>query len=389
MRKRFEYELDVLRKRIHILKGFKIIFDALDKAIKLIRESQGRADAAEKLMKAFELDEIQTDAILDAQLYKIAQMEIKRILDELREKKKQAEEIEAILASTRRLWTIVKTELNELADKYGDNRRTRLGSSEDELEFSEEAFIVKENTNVVLTADGWIKRVGRLESIEKTRVREGDSVIAVVPASTLDHAIFFADDGTAFTMRVNEIPASSGYGEPITKFFKLDDQVKIIGAATTDTRFVPATIKPPTKDDPPGPYLLVVTQQGLTLRAPLEPYRVESNKLGRRYVRLNDGDKVVMTAVLLGEEQSIFLASADGHVIHFRIEEINILSGVGKGVIGIKLGDDDKCLGGALITARAKCCKSKPAAAKRWNSPAATTPSRAAARASKPSNARR
>ncbi len=350
VRKRFEYELEVLRKRIHILKGFKIIFDALDKAIKLIRESQGRADAAEKLMKAFDLDQIQTDAILDAQLYKIAQMEIKKILEELKEKKAAAEEIEAILKSTRRLWTIVKTELNELADKHGDKRRTKLGSSEDELEFNPEAFIVKENTNVVLTADGWIKRVGRLASIEGTRVREGDSVIAVVPASTLDHAIFFADDGTACTMRVNEIPASSGYGEPITKFFKLDDQVKLVGAATTDERFVPATIKPPTKDDPPGPYLLVVTQHGLTLRTPLEPYRVESNKLGRRYVRLNDGDKVVMMAVLLGEEESIFLASADGHVIHFRIEEINILSGVGKGVIGIKLADDDKCLGGALIT---------------------------------------
>src|SRR5207302_9325557 len=131
----FEYELDVLRKRIHILKGFKIIFDALDKAIKMIRESQGRSDAAEKLMKAFELDQIQTDAILDAQLYKIAQMEIKRILEELKEKKLQAEEIEAILKSTRRLWTIIKTELNALGEKYGDRRRTQLGSSADQLEF--------------------------------------------------------------------------------------------------------------------------------------------------------------------------------------------------------------------------------------------------------------
>ena len=354
VRKRFEYELEVLRRRIHILKGFKIIFDALDKAIKLIRDSQGRSDAAEKLMKAFDLDQIQTDAILDAQLYKIAQMEIKRILDELREKKKQAEEIEAILSSTRRLWTIVKTELNELAEKFGDKRRTRLGSEEDTPEFDPEAFIVKENTNVVLTSDGWIKRVGRLGSVEGTRVREGDSVIAVVPASTLDHVIFFADDGTACTMRVNEIPASSGYGEPIAKFFKLDDSVKLIGAATTDTRFIPAKIKPASKDDPPGPYLLVVTKDGLTLRTPLEPYRAESNKLGRRYVRLNDGDKVVMTAVLMGDEETIFLASADGHVIHFRIDEINILSGVGKGVIGIKLADDDKCIGGALLSKKSQ-----------------------------------
>ena len=354
VRKRFEYELDVLLKRIHILKGFKIIFDALDKAIKLIRESQGRADAAVKLMTAFELDQIQTDAILDSQLYKIAQMEIKRILEELKEKKAQAEEIEAILKSTRRLWTIVKTELGEIGEKYGDRRRTKLGSSEDELEFNEEAFIVKENTNVVLTADGWIKRVGRLASVEGTRVREGDSVIAVAPASTLDHVIFLADDGTAYTMRVNEIPASSGYGEPITKFFKLDDQVKVLSAITTDERFIAAEIKPAHKADPPGPYLLVVTQQGLTLRAPLAPFRTASNKLGRRYVRLNEGDKVVMTAILLGDEESIFLASADGHVIHFRLDEINILTGVGKGVIGIKLGDDDKCIGGALITRKSQ-----------------------------------
>ncbi|MBI2804202.1 MAG: DNA topoisomerase 4 subunit A [Planctomycetes bacterium] len=362
VRKRFEYELELLRKRIHLLKGFKIIFDALDRAIKLIRESQGRSDAAEKLMKAFDLDQIQTDAVLDAQLYKIAQMEIKKILDELREKKKQAEEIEAILGSTRRLWTIVKTELNEVAEQFGDKRRTRLGSAEDTPEFDPEAFIVKENTNVVLTADGWIKRVGRLASVEGTRVREGDSVIAVAPASTLDHVIFFADDGTACTMRVNEVPASSGYGEPIAKFFKLDDSVKMIGAVTTDNRFIPEKIKPASfsrstsasASDPPGPYLLVVTKDGLTLRTPLAPFRVESNKLGRRYVRLNDGDKVVMTAVLLGEEETIFLASADGHVIHFRIEDINILSGVGKGVIGIKLADDDKCIGGALLSRKSQ-----------------------------------
>lgn len=354
VRKRFEYELEVLKKRIHILKGFKIIFDALDKAIKLIRESDGRADAAVKLMKAFDLDEIQTDAILDAQLYKIAQMEIKKILDELREKKKQADEIEAILASTRRLWGIVKSELGELAEKFGDKRRTRLGSEEDTPEFDPEAFIVKENTNVVLTSDGWIKRVGRLASVEGTRVREGDTVIAVVPASTLDHVIFFADDGTAYTMRVNEVPVSSGHGTPISKFYKLNDSVKIIGATTTDNRFVPEKIKPPTKDDPPGPYLLVVTKDGMTLRTPLEPYRVESTKVGRRYVKLNDGDKVVMTAVLVGDEESIFLASADGHVIHFPINEINILSGVGKGVIGIKLADDDRCIGGALISKKSQ-----------------------------------
>ena len=342
------YELEQLLKRVHILEGFRIIFDALDRAIRIIRESEGKADAAEKLMKAFKLDEIQVEAILDAQLWQIAQMEIKKILDELKEKKAQADKIEAILRSERKLWGVVRSELEALGEKYGSRRRTKLASGEEAPEFDPEAYIVKENTNVVLTRDGWIKRVGRLASVEGTRIREGDSVVAVVPGSTLDHVIFFGDDGTALTMRINEVPVSSGYGEPVAKFFKLGDQVKLIGAATTDERFVPAQTKPENKGDPPGPYVLVVTAQGMTLRVPMAAYRTESNKLGRRYAKLGDGDKVVL-ATVLKDEKSIFLASQDGHIIHFPIAEINILAGVGKGVIGIKLADDDVCLGGALI----------------------------------------
>ncbi len=350
VRRRFEYDLEQLRKRIHILEGFRIIFDALDRAIRLIRESDGKADAAQKLMKAFRLDEVQADAILDAQLYRIAQLEIKKILDELKEKTAEANRIEGILRSTKRLWGIVRDELNEVGEKYGDRRRTRMASAEDTPDFDPEAYIVRENTNVVLTRDGWIKRVGRLASVEGTRVREGDEVIAVVPGSTLDHVIFFADDGTAYTMRINEVPASSGYGEPVAKFFRLGDQVRLINALSTDERFTPPDEKA-TNGEAPGPYLLVVTAQGQTLRTPLAPFRTASNKLGRRYVRLNDGDRVVM-ATLLRDEETIYLASASGHVIHFRIEEINVLSGVGKGVMGIKLAEGDTCLGGALMSGR-------------------------------------
>ena len=356
VRRRFEYELEQLRRRIHILEGFRIIFNALDKAIKLIRESSGKADASEKLIAAFSLDADQAGAVLDAQLYKIAQMEIKKILDELKEKKAEAERIEAILASEKKLWGVVKAELAEVAEKHGDRRRTRLGSSEDAIDFDPEAYIVRENTNVVLTRDGWIKRVGRLASVEGTRVREGDEVIAVVPATTLDHVIFFADDGTAYTMRVNEAPASSGYGEPIAKYFRLADQVKVIAAATTDERFTPLTPLPlgergrgeGADGDPAGPYLLAVTAQGYALRTPLAPFRTASTKVGRRYVRLSDGDKVVM-ATVLRDEESLFLTSQSGHVIHFPLSEISILSGAGKGVMGMKLAEGDVCLGGALI----------------------------------------
>src|SRR5262245_62098386 len=182
-----------------------------------------------------------------------------------------------------------------------------MAGDEDVLDFDEEAYILRENTNVVLTKDGWIKRVGRLTSVETTRVREGDEVIAVVPGSTLDHVVFFADDGTAYTMRINEVPASHGYGEPITKFFKMADQVKVVAAVTTDERFVPAETKGQ-RGDPPGPYLVVATAQGLTLRTPFAAFRTASTKAGRRYVRLNEGDRVVF-ATLPHDETSMFLAS--------------------------------------------------------------------------------
>ncbi|VTT97851.1 dna topoisomerase : DNA gyrase subunit A OS=uncultured planctomycete GN=HGMM_F22C11C08 PE=4 SV=1: DNA_topoisoIV: DNA_gyraseA_C: DNA_gyraseA_C: DNA_gyraseA_C [Gemmataceae bacterium] len=350
VRRRFEYQLRQLKKRIHILEGFAIIFNALDRAIKMIRESTGKPDAAEKLKAAFKLDDEQVGAILDAQLYKIAQLEIKKIMDELAEKKKEAERIEALLASEKKLWGVIRGELEALAEKFPERRKTRMASDEDVLTFSEEAYIVRENTNVVLTRDGWLKRVGRLAAVESTRVREGDEVVAVIPGSTLDHVVFFADDGTAYTMRMNEVPATAGYGEPITKFFRLADQVKVIAAVTTDPRFTPAD-QPAKGDNPPGPYVLVATSAGNVLRLPLAGFRSESTKAGRRYAKLDGGDKVVL-ARLVGDETGVMLAAGSGHLIHFPVEEVSVLAGVGRGVVGIKLDEGEACVGGVLVGGR-------------------------------------
>src|SRR5262249_27189936 len=139
VRRRFEFDLEKLRERIHILDGFRIIFDALDRALKLIRESEGKKDAAEKLIKVFKIDEIQANAVLDAQLYKIAQLEIQQILDELKEKQTQAAKIETLLRSDRKLWGVVKDELTDLGEKFKERRRTAMASGEDTPEFNEEA----------------------------------------------------------------------------------------------------------------------------------------------------------------------------------------------------------------------------------------------------------
>ncbi|QDU21437.1 DNA gyrase/topoisomerase IV subunit A [Urbifossiella limnaea] len=345
VKRRFEYHLRVLRRRIHILEGFAVIFNALDRAIKLIRESSGKADAAEKLKAAFKLDDEQTTAVLDAQLYKIAQMEIQKILEELAEKRKEAAKIEAILASKKKLWGVIRDEFEALTARFPERRKTRMAQDEDVLEFDEEAYIVRENANVVLTRNGWLKRVGRLQSVESTRVKEGDEVVAVIPASTLDHVAFFTDDGAAYTMRVNEVPATTGHGEPITKYFKLADGAKVIAAVTTDPRFTPADVPDG------GPYLLVATSAGNVLRIPVALFRTESTKAGRRFVKLDDGDKAVM-AKLVGAETGVMLASAGGHLIHFSIDSVNVVSGAAKGVIGIKVEGGDTCIGGVLVGGR-------------------------------------
>ncbi len=353
VRRRFEYLLAQLKRRIHILQGFKIVFDGLDRALKIIRASDGKQDAKIKLMKAFPLDEEQTLAILEMQLYKISQLEIDDILRELREKKQEAAEITAILGSNRKLWKVVENELKELAEKFGDKRRTTLGSTDEVAEFDPEAYIVRENTNVVVSREGWIKRVGRLSSIENTRIREGDEVLAVSPGSTLDHLVVFTSEGIAYTLRIDQVPASSGYGEPLAKHFRMGDGAAVVAALTTDARFTPAD-KKVKGEQSPAPFLMVATARGQVLRIPFSPFRSASTKVGRKFCRLAAGDRVVFVD-LVRDATTMFLATAAARIIHFAVTDVPVLSGPGKGVRGMKVAADDQVLGAALLTHARDC----------------------------------
>ncbi|MBA3313545.1 MAG: DNA topoisomerase 4 subunit A [Planctomycetaceae bacterium] len=347
VKRRFEYQLKQLERRIHILEGFAIVFSGIDKALKIIRNSDGKEDACAKLMKEFPLDREQTMAILELQLYRISKLEIDVILAELNEKKAQAAEIRGILKSDKKLWGVVKNELEEVGTKYGSKRRTAIGSEEEIEEYDPTAYIVKENTHVVVTREGWIKRVGNLKTIETTRVREGDGVLTVCPASTLESIVIFASDGTAFTLPVQEIPASTGYGEPIGKFVKLGDGVRIVHAASTDPRFTPADGNVrglPT----PAPHLFVATAKGLVLRLSLSLFRMPSTKSGRKYIRLTEGDRVVH-AELAHDADTLFLASQKARLLHFRMKDVPVLNSAGKGVKGLSLEAGDAVLGAMLL----------------------------------------
>lgn len=341
--RRFEFQLRQLERRIHILEGFVIVFKALEQALKIIHASEGKADAASRLMKAFPLDAEQTDAVLELALYRISALEIDRILEELKDKKAEAEGIRKILSSKSRLWKVVETELEEIAEKFGDARRTALGSEDEIAEFDPQAYIVRENTNVVVTRDGWIKRVGRLQKVESTRVREGDSVLAVVPGSTLENVVVFSTDGVAYTLPIEQVPPSSGYGDPLSKLVRVGDGARTIWAVSTDPRFTPAdsTIR---KNQPPAPYLLIATRSGQVMQLSFSPFRPPSTKAGRRFCRLREGDSVAFVE-LMRDAETLFLATRDARVIHFKIDDVPILGGPGKGVRGIKLAPNDEVLG--------------------------------------------
>ena len=298
---RLEHELAALNKRIHILEGFEKVFDALDEILRLIRKSDGKADAAEKIMARFELDADQTDAILELKIYRLARLEILVIRRELEEKRKRARQINALLKDESSRWSLVRSELEEMQKLYSngknDKRRTAIASDTGEPEYSADDFIVEEDNIAIVSRDGWVKRQKEVKDLATTRLREGDAVLAVLPGSTRSSCVFFTNFGVAYSCRMIDVPASTGYGEPIQRLFKLRDGERVIAALSLDPRSV-GDITPKAKkggDDELSPapvHGVAVTSDGYALRFNLEPFVEPSTRSGRRYARPAEGAEV-------------------------------------------------------------------------------------------------
>jgi len=343
---RLDHELAALRKRIHILEGFEKIFDALDEILKLIRKSDGKVDAAAKIIKRFELDAEQTDAILELKLYRLARLEILVIQNELADKRKRARQIGGLLKDDDARWKIVRDEIEEIQEKYGgktDKRRSLIESAE-EVAFTEDDFIVEEDNVVIVSRDGWLKRQKEVRDLSTTRLREGDGVLAVQPGSTRAVVALFTNFGAAYTSRIIDVPASTGYGEPVQKLFKLRDGEKVIAAFSLDPRVI-GEIGTRKEGQPPPVHALAVTSDGYSLRFSFEPFVEPSTRAGRRYARPSKGVEVVGVARVTGDEV-VIAATEDARAILCRADEVNYLSGPGKGVILIKIrGGEDRVIG--------------------------------------------
>jgi DNA gyrase subunit A len=220
----------------------------------------------------------------------------------------------------------------------------------EEVAFTADDFIVDEDNVVIVSRDGWVKRQKEVRDLSTTRLREGDSVLAVLPGSTRASVAFFTNFGVAYTARIIDVPASTGYGEPVQKLFKLRDGERVIAAVSLDPR-VAGQIAPVRKGgasgegEVPPVHAIAVTSDGYSLRFSLEPFVEPSTRAGRRYARPSAGVEVVGVSTITGRE-IIIAATADARAILCRADEVNYLSGPGKGVILIKLqSKDDRVLG--------------------------------------------
>ncbi|HJL14541.1 MAG TPA: DNA topoisomerase IV subunit A [Sandaracinaceae bacterium LLY-WYZ-13_1] len=346
--RRIEHALRKLLDRIHILEGFVLIFDALDETIRIIRRSDGKADAAKKLIRRFELSDRQADAILELRLHRLAKLAILEIREELEEKRAEAERLEQLLSSKDARWKLIRAELLQLKTDYGDRRQTKISGSVAEPEYDAEAFIVDEDQIVLLTQQGWVKRQGRVTDVSSTRTRDGDAVMDVTAGSTRESVAFFSNFGSCYVCRIVDIPATTGYGDPVHTLFKLKDGERIVKMLGFDPRLL--EVPEPTEDaeEPEEPWALAVTRGGMTTRFSLRVHRDPSTRNGRRYMRLNKGDEVLMVGLSDGE-MKVACATKKGHALLTTDDEVPVLGGPGKGVKLIKLGKGDEVVGARIM----------------------------------------
>ncbi|HMB04561.1 MAG TPA: DNA gyrase subunit A, partial [Isosphaeraceae bacterium] len=374
--RRLKHELAKLFQRIHLLEGFAIVFDNLDEAIKIIRASDGKADAAPKLIARFLLSEPQADAVLETKLYRLGRLEIRDILDELEQKRRRAAEIERLLADEPARWRIIRAELGAIAGASKDRRRTKIEGPPEAVEYRQEDYIVDEDAWVIITRDGWTKRQKSFTDVASIRVRDDDRVGWIYRARARQTLTVFTDRGIAYTLRVNDLVMTTGHGEPIQKQFAFEDNEHIVGVTCHDPRCLPqpgdAPQAPPTLVQgvldgelaqahgngdgnghaalPPPPYALALTAGGKVVRFALAPLAPVSTRKGRSVVRLDPaikGDVVVGVEATDGTE-NVCLATRSARVLIFPVAEANIVSGPAKGVTAIRLDAKDRVIGFAL-----------------------------------------
>ncbi len=341
VRRRTEFDLGKAKERAHILEGLVIALDHIDEVIATIKKSKDKEEAHVNLMKKFKLTDVQATAILEMRLQTLASLERKKIEDELDEKKKLIKELETILSSEKNILNVIETELEEMKEVYGDDRRTRVVKS-GLGEFQEEDFVTNEEVIITLSSGGYIKRsrpdIFRTQhrggkGLSGSTVKEDDFLTHIISAETHDNILFFTDTGKVFQTKVYEVPEGSriAKGKVVQQFLDIPSQETVRAIVAYSEK------------DSEYKYLVMATNKGVIKKTSLDEF-AHVRRNGIIAVKLKKGDYLrwVRPAV---EKGFVMLATKKGQAIQFPLKDLRAMGRNAAGVKGITLGKDDEVVG--------------------------------------------
>ncbi len=345
VRRRTEFELRKAKDRAHVLEGLKIALDNIDAVIKTIRASKDRVEAHANLVKKFKLTDIQTSAILDMRLQTLAGLERKKIEDELKEKLKLIAELEAILKSAKKILGIIKDEVIELKDKFGDERRTQI-VPQGIGEFKAEDLIPEDSVIISTTKSGYIKRQSPDTYRQQSRggkgvigqtLKEEDVIDSVLSASTHDDILFFTNKGRLLVTKAYELPESSrtSKGQALVNFLQLAPE-----------EFATAVLAIPKASN--AQYLVMATRNGLIKKVKREEFS-KVRKSGIIALNLKGDDELRWVNISSGEDE-IMLSTEDGQAIRFKETDVRPMGRLAAGVTGVRLKKGDHVISMDIIT---------------------------------------
>ena len=336
--RRTRFELDKAEKRVHILEGYKIALDNIDEVIRIIKESKADSEAKEKLMSKFGFSEIQTDNILELKLRRLTGLEREKIEEELNALHIEIDRLRGILADDNKVLAIIKEEMLEIKDKYGDERRTKIDMTAVDF-IEDESLIPEENILVVLTHNGYIKRT--TSDTFKSQNRGGvgikgmstndeDFVEHMINLSTHDYVLFFTNKGKVYRLKGYEIPeyGRQSKGIPIVNLLQVEKEEKIN-----------AVININNEDD--YKYLLFATMQGIVKKTLISEFANIRNS-GKICITLRDDDELIDVKKTNGDNL-VLLGSDAGRMVKFNEDEIRVMGRTASGVRGINL-EESKCI---------------------------------------------
>ncbi len=346
VRRRTEFELRKAKERAHILEGYKIALDHIDEVIKTIRASKTREEAEKNLIKQFALSEIQAKAILAMQLHRLTGLERQEIEEELKQLHELIAKLEAILADEQEILNIIKTELLEMKEKYGDKRRSQIINHEIG-KFSDEELIPEEDSVILLTNENYIKRTLVSEYRRQNRggkgrrgmtTKEEDVIDQLVAASTHDYLLFFTNKGRIFRLKAYEVPAASlaAKGVAAVNLLALQPEEKITSIIRHE------------KASGEDGYLFMSTTKGTIKKTPFKDYaNIRTN--GLIAIKLDDGDELRWIQKTTGDNDVIISTSA-GQAIRFNEAEARPMGRAARGVRGVRLRPHDRVVGMDIVS---------------------------------------